>query len=145
MKVVVSSKGENLDAPFSRQFGRCPMFVVVETASMEFEAAVNPSADASSGAGIQAAQFVVESGAEAVICGRVGPNAMNVLRSAGLPVYQFGGGTIRQALEELRAGDLGLLTGKETRAPGAAAKSLDENPDGRRAKQGSSPGEGEAR
>lgn len=113
MRVVVSSNGTDLDAPCSHQFGRCPMFAFVETESMELEPAVNAAAEASGGSGIQAAQFVAGSGVEAVITGRVGPNAMNVLKAAGLPVYRFSGGTVRQAVEQFKAGDLERSTGEE--------------------------------
>jgi predicted Fe-Mo cluster-binding NifX family protein len=119
MRVVISSTGADLDRPSSGKFGRCPMFVFVDTESMEFEATANPGADASGGAGIEAAQFVTESGVDAVITGRVGPNAMDVLEAAGMPVYLFGGGSVRQAVEQFKAGALDLATGGavQRRAP----------------------------
>jgi predicted Fe-Mo cluster-binding NifX family protein len=109
MRVAVSSTGAGLDAPISQQFGRCPMFVFVETSTMESEAAANPSLEAVSGSGIEAAQFIAERGAEAVITGAVGPNAMNVLQAAGMSVYRHGGGTVRQAVEKFETGDLELI------------------------------------
>jgi predicted Fe-Mo cluster-binding NifX family protein len=145
MRVVVSSSGANLDAPFSHQFGRCPMFVFIETATMEFEATANPAADASGGAGIQAAQFIVDSGVGAVISGSFGPNAMNVFEAAGLPVYRFGGGTVRQAVEALGAEELELFTGGETEVHGTVPESPDGNLGGRRARHRGSSGEDETR
>ena len=56
MKVVVTSNGADLDGPSSHNFGRCPMFLFVETDSMEFETAANPAVDAPSGAGISSNQ-----------------------------------------------------------------------------------------
>jgi predicted Fe-Mo cluster-binding NifX family protein len=106
MKIVVSANGANLDAPASPIFGRCPVYVFVDTDTMESEAVENPAIGASGGAGIQAAQFVVEHGARAVVTGNMGPNAFNVLQSAGVPIYLFGGGTVRQAVEAFRAGQL---------------------------------------
>ena len=75
---------------------------------MESEAAANPGVDASGGAGIQAAQYVTDSAVDALITGRVGPKAMDVLRAAGLPVYLFAGGSVRQAVEAFREGKLPL-------------------------------------
>jgi len=106
MRIVVSSNGADLDAEASPVFGRCPMYVFVDTETMEFEAVDNPALAAPGGAGIQAAQFVVEKGAQAVVSGNVGPNAFQVLQSAGIPVYLFGGGTVRQAVEAFREGGL---------------------------------------
>jgi predicted Fe-Mo cluster-binding NifX family protein len=106
MKVVVSSNGPDLEAPASATFGRCPMYMFVDTESMEFKATPNPACDAPGGAGIRAAEFVTKSDIQAVITGRVGPNATNVLQAAGVPVYLFPGGTIRQAVEDFNAGNL---------------------------------------
>jgi predicted Fe-Mo cluster-binding NifX family protein len=75
---------------------------------MEFEAVENPAIAAPGGAGIQAAQFIVERGAQAVVTGNMGPNAFSVLQSAGVPVYLFDGGTVRQAVEACRQGRLSI-------------------------------------
>jgi predicted Fe-Mo cluster-binding NifX family protein len=106
MKIVVSANGVDLDAPASPVFGRCPVYVFVDTETMVFEAVENPAVGASGGAGIQAAQFVVERGAQAAVTGNMGPNAFSVLQSAGIPIYLFGGGTVRQAVEAFKAGQL---------------------------------------
>ena len=58
------------------------------------------------GAGIQAAQFVIEQGAQAVLTGNVGPNAYNVFQAAGVPIYLLTGGTVREAVEAYKAGRL---------------------------------------
>ncbi len=106
MKIAVSANGVDLDAPASPVFGRCPVYVFVDTETMVFEAVENPAIGAPGGAGIQAAQFVVERGAQAAVTGNMGPNAYNVLQSAGIPIYLFGGGTVRQAVEAFKAGQL---------------------------------------
>jgi predicted Fe-Mo cluster-binding NifX family protein len=106
MKIVVTSSGADLDAPASPMFGRCPIYISVDTETMEFEAVENPAVNAAGGAGIQAAQFIVERGAQAVVTGNMGPNAFNVLQAANVPVYLFGGGTVRQAAEACKAGQL---------------------------------------
>jgi predicted Fe-Mo cluster-binding NifX family protein len=99
MKVVVSATGDDLDAAVSSVFGRCPFYLFVDTESMEFSAVPNPAMGASGGAGIQAAQFVVEQGAQAVLTGNVGPNAMDVLNAAGVGVYPVAHGSVREAVE----------------------------------------------
>ena len=118
MKIVVSANGADLSAEASPIFGRCPIYAFVDTETMAFEAIQNPAIGASSGAGIQAAQFVVERGAQAVVSGNVGPNAFDVLDAAGVAVYLFGGGTIQQAVDACIAGQLSSAGG-----PSAAAHS----------------------
>jgi predicted Fe-Mo cluster-binding NifX family protein len=106
MKIVVTADGSDLDAQVSPFFGRCPTHLFVDTDTLECEAIANPAATARGGAGIHAAQFVVEQGARAVITGNVGPNAYQVLRSANVPIYRTGEGTVRQAVEAYKAGAL---------------------------------------
>jgi predicted Fe-Mo cluster-binding NifX family protein len=116
MKIVVSSQGENLDAPASPVFGRCPTYVSVDTETMEFEAVPNPAMSVGGGAGIQAAQFVVNLGAEAVLSGNLGPNAFNVLQAAGVPGYLISEGTVRQAVEAYKEGQLQPMGGANVAA-----------------------------
>jgi predicted Fe-Mo cluster-binding NifX family protein len=106
MKVAVSAKGTDIEAQASPVFGRCQAFVLVDSETMAFEALENPSISARGGAGVQAAQFVIDQGAEAVIAGNFGPNAFAVLNAAGVSVYRFDGGSVRQAVEACAAGKL---------------------------------------
>ena len=103
MRIVVSAQGDTLDAPASPVFGRCPTYVFVSE-TMQFEAVPNPAMNQGGGAGIQAAQFVVERGAQAVLTGNLGPNAFDVLEAAGIPSYLVPEGTVRQAVEAFRVG-----------------------------------------
>ncbi len=106
MRIVVSALGEDLNAEVSSVFGRCPTYIFVDTETMEFEAVPNPAMSAPGGAGIQAAQFAVSKGVQAVLTGNVGPNAFNVLQAAGIPIYPISSGTVRQAVEAHKSGRL---------------------------------------
>ncbi len=116
MKIVVTANGAGLDAPASQVFGRCPTYVFVDTDSLESESVENPAISAAGGAGIQAAQFVVERGAQAVVSGNLGPNAADVLQSANVPLYLFDGGTVRQAVEGYKNGQLPVAGGANVQA-----------------------------
>ncbi len=111
MKIVVSSQGENLDASTSPVFGRCPTFLFVEPETMAFEALPNPAMNQGGGAGIQAAQFVVNQGAEVVLSGNLGPNAFEVLQAASVPGYLVSEGSVRQAVEAYKSGHLQPMGG----------------------------------
>ncbi|MGA9347597.1 MAG: NifB/NifX family molybdenum-iron cluster-binding protein [Anaerolineae bacterium] len=106
MRIVVTSNGTDLESPASPVFGRCPTYIFVDTEMMEFEAVPNPAMSAPGGAGVQAAQFVIEQGAQAVLTGNVGPNAYNVFQAANVPIYLLTGGTVREAVEAYKAGRL---------------------------------------
>ncbi|MBN1889906.1 MAG: NifB/NifX family molybdenum-iron cluster-binding protein [Thermoflexales bacterium] len=111
MKIIVTSSGADLDAATHSLFGRCPMYVFVDTDDLSFQAVENPAIAAPGGAGVQAAQFVLQQGARAVVTGNVGPNAYQVFESAGIPVYLHEGGTVREAVEAYRAGRLTAVGG----------------------------------
>lgn len=116
MKIVVTAEGNELNAPTSPRFGRCPTYIFVESETMAFEAVPNPAMSAPGGAGIQAAQFVVERGAEAVLTGNVGPNAANVFQAAGIVLYPHSETTVRAAVEAFRAGRLAPASGPTVEA-----------------------------
>lgn len=116
MRIAVSSQGETLDAPASPVFGRCPTYLFVDPETMAFEVVPNPAMSQGGGAGIQAAQFVVNQGAAAVLSGNLGPNAFDVLQAAGVPGYLVSDGTVRQAVEAYKAGQLQPMAGPNVRA-----------------------------
>jgi predicted Fe-Mo cluster-binding NifX family protein len=111
MKVVISAQGEGLEAQASPVFGRCPTYVFVETETGETKSEANPAMSQGGGAGIQAAQFVVSRGAQAVLTGNLGPNAFDVLQAAGVAGFLVGEGTVREAVDAYLAGRLQPMAG----------------------------------
>jgi predicted Fe-Mo cluster-binding NifX family protein len=87
MKIAISSSGKNLDAALDPRFGRCAYFLIIDPADMQFEVFDNQSTAQSSGAGIQAAQFLADKNVSAVITGHVGPNAVQTLAAAGIDIF----------------------------------------------------------
>jgi predicted Fe-Mo cluster-binding NifX family protein len=107
MKVVVTAQAPTLDSPVDSRFGRARYFLLVDTENMAFPAHDNQTqANAPQGAGIQSAQTIARLGAQAVLTGHVGPKAFAVLQAAHIPVYLVGAGTVRQAIEAFRTGQL---------------------------------------
>jgi len=107
MKVVVTAQDRNLDSPVDPRFGRARYFLLIDTVTGQFTAHDNAqNLSAVQGAGIQAAQAVVQLGAEAVLTGHVGPKAFAALQAGQLAIYPGAKGTVRQALDELRCGRL---------------------------------------
>ena len=43
MKIAVTANGNDLDAPVSPVFGRCPAYILVDTETMQYEAVTNPA------------------------------------------------------------------------------------------------------
>jgi len=105
MKIAVSSRGKGLDSQIDPRFGRCAHFVIVETDDMSFDVFDNESIALGGGAGIQAAQFVANKGAKAVITGNVGPNAVQTLSASHVDIFAGQSGTIKEAVEKFKGGD----------------------------------------
>ena len=106
MKIVVTSTGNTLESPIDPRFGRCQFFIFVDPETMEFEAVENEAVMASGGAGPQAAQFVANKGAEAVLTGNVGPNAVSALKAAGITIYVGATGTVKETVALFKNGQL---------------------------------------
>ena len=106
MKICVSASSDSLDANVDPRFGRCPYFVIVDSETMEYSAIPNDSTNASHGAGIQTAQTVANMGVKVVITGNVGPNAFNVLHATGIKIVTGVSGSIREAVEKYKRGQL---------------------------------------
>lgn len=106
MKIAVSSTGKDLDSQIDPRFGRCAYFIIVDSDDMSFEVFDNENIALGGGAGIQSAQFVASKGAEVVITGNCGPNAVRTLNAAGIQVIVGQNGTVRQAVEDFKKGRL---------------------------------------
>lgn len=106
MKIAVTSTGDTLDSQVDGRFGRAANFIVVDTETMEFECISNEAVSAAGGAGISAAKTVADSGAKAVLTGNCGPNAARTLAAAGIKLYANVGGTVKEAIEAFKKGEL---------------------------------------
>lgn len=113
MKICLTSTGDSLESKLDFRFGRCGYFIFMDTETGEFESIENSAESASHGAGIQAAQVVMEKKPDAVITGNIGPNASSVLSTAGIKVYAFTSfeGTVTDALKAFRENKLKPVTG----------------------------------
>ena len=106
MKICVTATGRDLHAQVDPRFGRCQYFVFVDSDTMAFEAMPNDAIAAPGGAGIQAAQAVVNKGVDVLISGNIGPNAFQVLFAAGVKVATGAYGTVKEAVEMYKSGKL---------------------------------------
>ena len=109
MKIAVTSQGKDMESDVDARFGRAKYFIVVDTEDGSFKAADNAqNVNAVQGAGIQAGQKIVALGVKSVITGNIGPKAFSVLRAAEIEVFLKAEGTVREAIESFKAGELQL-------------------------------------
>lgn len=110
MLIAISSTGSSMDHDLDPRFGRAESFLLVDSDAMTSTHLDNQARSASGGAGIAAAQAMIDHQAQVVITGQLGPNAMNVLEDADIELYQGIPGTVRENLEAYKQGRLTRIT-----------------------------------
>jgi predicted Fe-Mo cluster-binding NifX family protein len=105
MIICLPADGDNENTQVSGSFGRCPYYAFYDTESDRFEIVRNPATNAMGGAGIQAAQFIVNRGTKVVLTVNMGPNSGEVLKEAGIKIITGVTGTLREAVERYKNGE----------------------------------------
>jgi len=107
MKIAISSTGKTLDSNVDLRFGRAAGFIIYDLDSESYEYVDNvQNLEAVQGAGIQAAQTIVNQNVEALITGHCGPKAFKVLTTADIKIYTGVEGTIKHAVEKFKNNEL---------------------------------------
>jgi predicted Fe-Mo cluster-binding NifX family protein len=106
MLIAVTAQGADLEADVDSRFGRASRFLVVDTTTMSFEVVENiQNLELPQGAGIQAAQNIIQHHPDVVLTGNCGPKAFKVLGAANVKIVVGVRGKIKDAVQ-------GYLDGK---------------------------------
>jgi predicted Fe-Mo cluster-binding NifX family protein len=107
-KIAITSEGPTLDDVMDPRFGRAAGFIIVDPQTLQFQYVDNGASQArAQGAGIQAAEVIIQAGANVVLTGYVGPKAFVALQAAGVRVVQnLDNMTVRQAVERFKTGQV---------------------------------------
>lgn len=107
MKIAITSDGQTLDSQVDLRFGRAKGFIIYNSEDDSFEFVDNiQNLNAAQGAGIQAAQNVINQGVEAVITGHCGPKAFNLLLSENVNIFVGAVGTVQEAVTKFKNNEL---------------------------------------
>jgi predicted Fe-Mo cluster-binding NifX family protein len=105
MRIAVSVSLSSLDAPVDPRFGRARYFLLIDPATLAWEAVDNAqNLDLSQGAGIQAAQNLLRHDVQVLLTGNCGPKAFKVLKAAGIKVCVGVTGSAREAVHSYLEG-----------------------------------------
>ncbi|ATW27532.1 NifB/NifX family molybdenum-iron cluster-binding protein [Candidatus Formimonas warabiya] len=110
MKICVSGEGQEQNSKVDFRFGRCAYFVIYDSLTNQYRAVGNQGLSSPHGAGVAAAQQVIDEKVDAVVTGNMGPNAMELMKSAGIKIYEISGGTVAGAVKLCLDGKLGEIT-----------------------------------
>ena len=110
MKIAISARGRTVGDLVDMRFGRTEYFLIADENGLIIDVLDNAAQSATGGAGIAAAQAVLDAGADILITGQLGPNAMKVIKSAAIPAYQAINGTIEDNLKAYASDKLQRIT-----------------------------------
>jgi|LSQX01.3.fsa_nt_gb nitrogen fixation NifU-like protein len=109
MKIAIPVDEQNIESNVCASFGRAPYYLIYDADTKEATFIENSAAASAGGAGIKAAQLIVDSKASAVLTPRCGGNAAEVLEAAGIKMYKTVSAPIKENIEAFAAGTLSLL------------------------------------
>ncbi|APG27649.1 hypothetical protein A7E78_07225 [Syntrophotalea acetylenivorans] len=107
MKIAITAQEPSLDSLIDPRFGRAPWLMIYDPTDNSWHSIDNSKGlNAAHGAGIQAAQKVVDQQVTAIITGAIGPKAYRSLKAANVQIFHGAKGSVAQALEAYQTGDL---------------------------------------
>lgn len=109
MKIAMPVDQNVLDTTVCVSFGRTPFFLIYDTNTKEAQFLDNSAAASQGGAGIKAAQLVVDHNVEALLTPRCGENAAEVIKSANIQIYKTVETSVLETLKAFDAGQLSIL------------------------------------
>lgn len=108
MKIAIPVEDNEIE--ICPSFGRTPLFLIYDTETKEKVFLDNSGIAVQGGAGIKAAQVVVDQHAEAMLAPRCGENAAKVLQAAGVKLYQSVGVSVNENIQAFAENRLSELT-----------------------------------
>lgn len=109
MKIVLPVDESNAETPVCSSFGRAPYFLVYETDSEESLFMDNGAIASQGGAGVKAAQCIVDNNADVLLTPRCGENAAAVITAADIQIYRTDSGSAMDNIRAFLAGRLSPL------------------------------------
>ena len=109
MKIAIPVDEKTLESNVCVSFGRTPYFLIYDVETKESIFIDNSAAASTGGAGIKAAQIIVDNKADVLLTPRLGENAADVLKSAEIEIYKTTTASAKDNIDAFIAGKLPLL------------------------------------
>lgn len=110
MKIALPVNDKDIKSEICPSFGRTPIYLIYDTENKTSVFTENPAANSAGGAGIRAAQMLVDLSVKAIIAPRCGENAAKVLADADIVSYRNIAGTAEDNIKAYENNRLELLT-----------------------------------
>ena len=109
MKIAMPVDDKNMETSVCVSFGRTPYFLIYDTETKKGDFIDNSAAASQGGAGIKAAQLVVDNKANVLLTPRCGENAAEVIKMANIKMYKTAGVSVIDNINTFIDGKLPLL------------------------------------
>ena len=109
MKIAIPVDDKFMETKVCVSFGRAPYFLIYDTESKDSVFIENSAATSQGGAGIKAAQIMVDNQVSALLTPRCGENASKVLQSAGIKIFKTTSASVKENIDASKDGTLPLL------------------------------------
>lgn len=109
MKIAIPVEENNLKSKICVSFGRTPYFLIYDTNSNKSDYVENSAANSTGGAGIKAAQIIVDNKVSALLTPRCGQNAAEVMKSADIEIFKTISNSIQENIDLFNGGNLAFL------------------------------------
>jgi len=109
MKVAVPVNEESIENSVCESFGRAPYFLIFNLENSEYNFIINDANHSQSGAGIKAAQQVINSKSQALLTSRCGGKAADILEASNVGIYKTRNLSVKENIEAFIGEKLSLL------------------------------------
>ncbi len=109
MKIAIPVNNKSLESGVCQSFGRAPYFLIYDLDSKESDFLKNSAAISQGGAGVKAAQLIVDGKASALLTPRCGDNAADILKIANVKLYKTINGSISDNIKAFSEDKLSFL------------------------------------
>ena len=109
MKIAIPVEEKTLESSVCASFGRTPYFLIYDTETKDSVFIDNSAAASTGGAGIKAAQTMVDNKANALLTPRCGQNAADVIKSADIKIFKTTSASVKDNIAAYIDGKLPLL------------------------------------
>lgn len=109
MKIAIPVDEKTSESNVCVSFGRTPYYLIYDTDKIESIFIDNSAATSAGGAGIKAAQIIVDSKANILLTPRLGENAAEVLKAADIEIFKTTTGNAMENVHGFMEGKLSSL------------------------------------
>ena len=109
MKIAIPVDEKTLESNVCVSFGRTPYFLIYDAETKESVFIDNSAATSTGGAGIKAAQMIVDNKATVLLTPRCGKNAADVIKAAEIKLFKTTSASVKDNIDDFINGKLSPL------------------------------------